>query len=36
MAERYLDFDEIIDRYNTNSVKYDLKEDMGYPEDAFR
>ncbi len=35
MAERYLDFDEIIDRYNTNSVKYDLKEDMGYPEDAL-
>ncbi|MBE5968683.1 MAG: pyridoxal phosphate-dependent aminotransferase [Lachnospiraceae bacterium] len=35
MAERYLDFDEIIDRHNTNSVKYDLKEDMGYPEDAL-
>ena len=29
------DFDKIINRYNTNSVKFDLAQAMGYPEDVL-
>ena len=29
------DFDKIIDRYSTNSVKYDLAKDYGKPEDIL-
>ena len=29
------DFDKVIDRYNTNSVKFDAAEAMGYPADVL-
>lgn len=29
------DFDKVIDRHNTNSVKFDAAESMGYPEDVL-
>ena len=32
--ERF-DFDRVIDRRNTNSLKYDFAREMGYPEDAL-
>ena len=35
MAERNLDFDRIIDRKNTRSVKYDAAAREGYPEDVL-
>lgn len=35
MAERNLDFDTIIDRRNTNSLKYDFAEKHGMPEDVL-
>lgn len=35
MAERNLDFDNIIDRYGTKSLKYDFKKERGIPEDAL-
>ncbi len=35
MAERNLDFDRIISRKNTRSVKYDLAARKGYPEDIL-
>lgn len=35
MAERNLDFDTIIDRKNTNSLKYDFAEDKGMPKDIL-
>ena len=30
-----MNFDEEINRYNTNSLKYDFKEDKGKPNDVF-
>lgn len=35
MAERNLDFDEVIDRRNTNSLKYDFAEKSGMPKDIL-
>lgn len=35
MAERNLDFDKIIDRRNTRSLKYDFAERRGMPEDVL-
>lgn len=35
MAERNLDFDTIIDRKNTNSLKYDFAKKHGMPEDIL-
>lgn len=35
MAERNLDFDAIIDRKNTNSLKYDFAEKRGMPKDIL-
>lgn len=35
MAERNLDFDTIIDRKNTNSLKYDFAEKRGMPKDIL-
>ncbi|MBD5462546.1 MAG: pyridoxal phosphate-dependent aminotransferase [Lachnospiraceae bacterium] len=35
MAERNLDFDTIIDRRNTNSLKYDFAGKYGMPEDVL-
>ncbi len=35
MAERNLDFDQIISRKNTRSIKYDLAARKGYPEDIL-
>lgn len=35
MAERNLDFDTVIDRRNTNSLKYDLAEKRGMPKDIL-
>ena len=35
MAERNLDFDKIIDRKNTNSLKYDFAVRRGMPEDVL-
>lgn len=35
MAERNLDFDTIIDRKNTNSLKYDFAAERGMPEDIL-
>ena len=35
MAERNLDFDTIIDRKNTNSLKYDFAGKYGMPEDVL-
>lgn len=35
MAERNLDFDAVIDRYNTRSIKYDFAEERGYPKDVL-
>lgn len=35
MGEKNLNFDEIIDRRNTNSVKYDFAERNGMPEDIL-
>ncbi len=29
------DFDRIVDRYNTNSLKYDFAEERGYPKDVL-
>ncbi len=29
------DFDQVIDRYGTNSVKFDLAEANGYPRDIL-
>ena len=29
------DFDKVIDRHNTNSVKFDAAESMGYPADVL-
>lgn len=35
MAERNLDFDKVIDRKNTNSLKYDFAEKRGMPKDIL-
>lgn len=35
MAERNLNFDEVIDRRNTNSLKYDFAEKSGMPKDIL-
>lgn len=35
MAERNLDFDKIIDRHNTRSLKYDFAKRRGMPEDVL-
>lgn len=35
MAERNLDFDTVIDRRNTHSVKYDFPKKKGMPEDVL-
>ncbi len=35
MAEKNLDFDQIIDRKNTDSVKYDFAVQKGMPEDVL-
>ena len=35
MAERNLNFDEIIERHNTNSLKYDTAAKNGLPEDVL-
>ncbi len=35
MPERNLNFDEVINRRNTNSLKYDFAERRGYPEDVL-
>lgn len=35
MAERNLDFDKIIDRRNTRSLKYDFAKRRGFPEDVL-
>ena len=33
MAERNLDFDRIVDRRNTKSLKYDFAEKRGMPKE---
>lgn len=33
--ERNLDFDTVIDRKNTNSLKYDFAKRKGMPEDVL-
>ena len=33
-AEKY-DFDTVVDRYGTNSLKYDFAEERGYPKDIL-
>lgn len=35
MAERNLDFDQIIDRRNTKCIKYDFTAKIGYPKDVL-
>ena len=35
MSERNLDFDKIIDRHNTRSLKYDFAKRRGMPEDVL-
>lgn len=35
MQERNIDFDQVINRYNTGSVKYDSKKENGMPEDVL-
>ena len=35
MAERYLDFDEPVNRKNTGSLKYDFAAENGYPENVL-
>ena len=35
MAEKNLDFDEIINRRNTGCLKYDFAERRGYPADVL-
>lgn len=35
MAERNLDFDRVIDRRNTKSLKYDFARERGMPEDVL-
>jgi len=35
MRERNLDFDQVIDRRNTRSVKYDFAQELGYPENVL-
>lgn len=35
MAEKNLDFDKIIDRHNTRSLKYDFAKRRGMPEDVL-
>ena len=35
MAEKNLDFDKVIDRRNTKSLKYDFAVKMGMPEDIL-
>ena len=35
MAEKNLDFDKVIDRRNTKSLKYDFAVKMGMPEDVL-
>lgn len=35
MAERNLDFDRVIERRNTRSLKYDFAKEFGMPEDAL-
>ena len=35
MAERNLDFDTIIDRKNTDCLKYDFAKRRGMPEDVL-
>ena len=35
MSERNLDFDRIIDRKNTDSLKFDFMKRRGYPEDVL-
>lgn len=35
MAERNLDFDTVIDRYHTYSIKYDSAKENGMPEDVL-
>ncbi len=30
-----MNFDKEIDRYNTNSLKYDFKKERGMPNDVF-
>lgn len=35
MAERNLDFDQIINRRNTRCLKYDFAARRGYPEDIL-
>lgn len=35
MAERNLDFDKIIDRKNTRSLKYDFTQQRHMPEDVL-
>ena len=35
MAERNLDFDKLIDRRNTDCLKYDFAKRRGYPEDVL-
>ena len=35
MAERNLDFDSVVERKNTRSLKYDFAKEFGMPEDAL-
>ena len=35
MAERNLDFDRVIERRNTRSLKYDFAADWGMPKDVL-
>ena len=35
MAERYLDFDQVVNRKNTRCLKYDFAARRGYPEDVL-
>ncbi|HCX65523.1 MAG TPA: aminotransferase, partial [Eubacteriaceae bacterium] len=35
MVEKNLDFDAVIDRRNTNSIKYDFAVRKGMPEDLL-
>ena len=35
MTERNLDFDRVVNRKNTRSLKYDFAAERGYPEDVL-
>ena len=35
MTERNIDFDQVVDRRNTRSIKYDFASEFGYPKDVL-